>query len=216
MTSKTRTPWIYSSWYQHSIYSRVKERTVFKNCPTYLIKSTILGDPFYNYAKYPYQVTGVLGVKSVEVKDARECAMKCNKATDIHCRSFNFCQGQNDKYRCVLSELNVHSEDRNPDLVDSAICDHYSSWKNISGRIIIINNNSNICFFVESNRIRHSGLSTLQGPNNRCEAWVQCSAWLCRRLCRVMYVRRQIHVPKLRIRGCYIDLSLFPRECYWR
>ena len=73
-------------------------------------------------------VTGILGLSSIEVRDERECALKCNNAKDIHCRSFNFCEGANKKLFCILSELNVHNEgDRDPQLVDSSLCNHFSS-----------------------------------------------------------------------------------------
>lgn len=75
-------------------------------------------------------VTGILGLSSIEVSNERECALKCNNAKDIRCRSFNFCEGANKKLFCILSELNVANDgDRDPQLVDSSLCNHFSSMR---------------------------------------------------------------------------------------
>ena len=72
-------------------------------------------------------VTGIVGLASEKVNDERECALKCNSAKNIHCRSFNFCEGANKKFFCILSELNLNNDERDPQLVDSSLCTHYSS-----------------------------------------------------------------------------------------
>lgn len=63
-----------------------------------------------------------------DVTSESECAIKCNKESKFRCRSFNFCDGVDGKsHRCLLSSTNVHNQDKDPNIIDTTLCSHYSS-----------------------------------------------------------------------------------------
>ena len=92
-------------------------------------------DPLYNYIEYPFKVTSVFDSNqpSYLVTDAAQCAHACDAQTKISCRSFNLCQqeaaagGTITTFNCIMSETNVHNTEKDPNLVTTVLCSHYSS-----------------------------------------------------------------------------------------
>lgn len=84
-------------------------------------------DPVYNYLKYPFKVTSLVSNEQEDVRSETECALKCSYSKTLTCRSFNFCKVKEGQFRCLLSDTNIHSIDKDPNVVDSVDCDHYSS-----------------------------------------------------------------------------------------
>ena len=60
--------------------------------------------------------------KNFPANSPSECATKCDKEIDIHCRSFNYCPDSN---RCYLSTN--HLLDGSEAGTSDLICSHYSS-----------------------------------------------------------------------------------------
>lgn len=78
----------------------------------------------YDYFELPFKVTALVDFSLSDVKSASECAFKCN--VDQKCRSFNLCKKDDENFRCLLSDTNVHNTENDPNVVYSAICSHYS------------------------------------------------------------------------------------------
>lgn len=84
-------------------------------------------DVLSNYYEYPSLVTSVISYSTSVVYTKYECADKCNKETQINCRSFNFCNSKNpNEYYCTISETNTNSDEKNPNNVFFATCSHFS------------------------------------------------------------------------------------------
>ena len=80
----------------------------------------------YNYEKYADKTTSLANSKVIDVSSVDECAVQCSGETNFTCRSFNYCN-INSNYKCLLSENHLNSAVKNPDVVFSPICSHYSS-----------------------------------------------------------------------------------------
>ncbi len=89
----------------------------------------------YNFYLFPSQVETQTDLKELTVNNPTECAFKCNIETSFTCRSFNLCdEGVSGNplvtaktYKCFLSENHNHNTDKDPNLQESYLCDHYSS-----------------------------------------------------------------------------------------
>ncbi|RNA22484.1 antigen B membrane, partial [Brachionus plicatilis] len=86
--------------------------------------SLFIRDPLYDYIEFPFKVTALVDYSLSNVISPSECAFKCN--TEKNCRSFNLCKKDDETYRCLLSDSNVHNTEKDPNVVYSAICSHYS------------------------------------------------------------------------------------------
>ncbi|CAF0709533.1 unnamed protein product [Brachionus calyciflorus] len=101
--------------------------TVFATSIQISEESTILiRDPLYNYIEYPFKVTALVDYSVTDVSSPNECAFNCDKESNLKCRSFNLCKKDDEKYRCLLSNTNIHNTEKDPNVVYSAICSHYS------------------------------------------------------------------------------------------
>lgn len=83
----------------------------------------------FNYIEYPFKVTALVDYTVADVNTVNECAFKCDKDPKIKCRSFNFCKKDDNTFRCLLSETNIHNIEKDPNIVYTALCSHYSSEK---------------------------------------------------------------------------------------
>jgi hypothetical protein len=89
--------------------------------------SLFVRDPLYDFIEYPFKVTSVYDYVSVTVSSKAECAYACNDQKSIRCRSFNLCKDTDTTFKCLMSETNLYSTDRDPNLVDVGSCSHFSS-----------------------------------------------------------------------------------------
>ncbi len=98
--------------------------------------SFFVRDPLYDYFEYPLKVTSVFDFVTVEVSSKAECAYACNDQKKIRCRSFNLCRQKisSAKFDCLLSETNLYSSQKDPTLVETNLCSHFSSRRNINLR----------------------------------------------------------------------------------
>ena len=69
--------------------------------------------------------------KVTGISTASDCAAICDKETNVHCRSFNFCPGTNE---CYLSE--THLVDGTELSSNDLVCTHYSSKHAVTSRPI--------------------------------------------------------------------------------
>lgn len=82
----------------------------------------------YNYIKYPSKVTSIVDYTIDTVQTESQCAMKCNNEKKFKCRSFNFCDNEDgNSHRCLLSTTNIHNIDKDPNVVTTSLCSHFSS-----------------------------------------------------------------------------------------
>lgn len=66
----------------------------------------------------------------MDASSESQCAFKCNKEKSFKCRSFNFCNSDDGKsHRCLLSETNIHNMDKDPNVITTSLCSHFSSIK---------------------------------------------------------------------------------------
>ena len=88
------------------------------------LKFALTEDPLIHYTQFPLLSTvNSKDKKYKNIKSASECAIKCNNEEKLHCRSFNFCPGQD---VCYLSE--THLLDSTPgEATGDLVCTHYSS-----------------------------------------------------------------------------------------
>ena len=62
-------------------------------------------DPLFHYEVFRTKVTvNPNDLKYEPVKEAKDCAAKCDNELSIHCRSFNFCPKSN---LCYLSDRHL-------------------------------------------------------------------------------------------------------------
>ncbi|CAF0709535.1 unnamed protein product [Brachionus calyciflorus] len=86
-----------------------------------------LKDPLYNYIKFPSKVTSIVDYTIADVQSESQCATKCNNEKKFKCRSFNFCDSDDGKaHRCLLSQTNIHNLDKDPFVVTTSLCSHFS------------------------------------------------------------------------------------------
>ena len=98
-------------------------------------------DPLYNYVEYPFKVTTSTDSIVLEALDANECAVLCDQEKSIKCLSFNLCEMKDSTkpFKCLLSDRNIHSTEKNSSLTDYPLCTHYSSaWTSEIDLIYII------------------------------------------------------------------------------
>ncbi len=88
-----------------------------------------LEDPLYDFIEYPYKIATNVDYKESTVTTSNECAYECITNKKIRCRSFNYCQNPQDEntFKCLLSETNINSVDKNPNIVFTSLCSHFSS-----------------------------------------------------------------------------------------
>jgi NADPH-dependent 7-cyano-7-deazaguanine reductase QueF-like protein len=87
-------------------------------------------DPLYNYFELPSKVTSLFDYINVPVKTAGDCAAACDSIDKIRCRSFNLCANAQDQppgFTCLMSETNFYSSNKDPALIQTIFCSHYSS-----------------------------------------------------------------------------------------
>lgn len=84
-------------------------------------------DILYDFIEFPFKVTSTTDYKVVEVDSASQCAALCQKETEIKCLSFNLCDNKDkNNYKCLISDKNIHSTEKNSSLTYSPLCTHFS------------------------------------------------------------------------------------------
>ena len=82
------------------------------------------GDALYHYRKADFDVAiNKNDIKLSGVSSEKECAQKCDTATNIHCRGFNYCGITNE---CYLTETHLLSDASTTQQLN-LVCSHYSS-----------------------------------------------------------------------------------------
>lgn len=85
---------------------------------------------FYDFIEYPFKVATEKELLEISVSSEEQCAYECSKQTKFTCRSFNLCKIEGVdtvNFRCLLSDSHNHNTERDPNLIFSPICTHYSS-----------------------------------------------------------------------------------------
>lgn len=91
-----------------------------------------LRDVLYNFIEFPFTIESGSDLRELKVRNENECAYSCNNEANFKCRSFNLCEFPAEdqfKFRCLLSDKHTHDTDKNPNLIYSPICKHFSSRK---------------------------------------------------------------------------------------
>ncbi|RMZ95133.1 antigen B membrane [Brachionus plicatilis] len=81
------------------------------------------------FTEFPFTTATRGDLIEIIVKNEEECAYECSQEKKFKCRSFNLCDNPRDekfKYRCLLSDKHTHDDDKNPDLIYSPTCRHFS------------------------------------------------------------------------------------------
>jgi hypothetical protein len=87
--------------------------------------TNILGDPIYNYIRFPNTVTQEFDYTPIkDVESETQCAKLCDKEPTFICKSFNYCRSLK---QCLLSKNHVHLPDKVPGVIPNPICEHFSS-----------------------------------------------------------------------------------------